>query len=111
MVVGQSLFAARMPICNTREKSARNKIYRLNELKPPSRPPFFKMGQALCGRRSTLLAWFAEREAASQLPLPELPEEPSPSPAPPKFNLKRATKAQMRERLERLERLADAAAE
>jgi hypothetical protein len=43
-------------------------VYRLStEVAAEFRPPFFKMGNnTLCARKSSILAWVAEREAAHQ---------------------------------------------
>ncbi len=41
----------------------KRKVYHLaSEVKPEDRLPIFKLGAIICARRSTLLAWIAERE-------------------------------------------------
>jgi hypothetical protein len=66
----------------------------------PARPPVRRRGRFLVSTKQAIDAWY-ETSIASSAP-EALP------PAPPKFNLKKATKAEMRRRLERI---ADAAAE
>jgi hypothetical protein len=46
-----------------REKT--KQVYGLSALPPPDRPPLFHLGANLAGRRSTLSAWFSEREQAA----------------------------------------------
>lgn len=45
----------------------RNKIYYLaGPLNPNEKLPVFRLGATLCARRSTLVAWIAEREGRSR---------------------------------------------
>jgi hypothetical protein len=51
------------------DRTQRRKVYRwASEVNPEERLPTFRRGGIICGRKSTILRWIAEREQCSAKP-------------------------------------------